>query len=456
MTNKTRSNPSEEPRIPTAAVVATGSELVLGRTVDTNSAMISRRLSSMGVSVLRHLTVPDDCGLLEKAIREAGDGHDITILTGGLGPTEDDFTRIAAAWAYGVPLRYEPGLHREVRERMAAFYARFPINNHRQAWLPEGFLAIANPFGSAPAFARVSPGKLFVFLPWVPREAEGLLEGPVSELIRRSFPNLSGTVKTRVLIAALLVESRVDELLGDLLRDSENPRIGLTAALSETKVRLNATAGSEEEAELLNEAAAKEIIRRLGPHYAGEGDEGVFRKLAEMTGLSPRPIFLSDSATLGILSQKLLSQEPKSGSFLGSLILPEGAPLGEEKAIEASEGALLCHVATRLEGEDGPAFTPFGDDRARGRGEEARADGRKNSGTKGPFLIPPPEEIDLLGSAKGLPDPPGRTPGPGGDSGKGGAGGKGCGKEGKEGKAGKEEKKTGLGRKGEQKKGAGR
>jgi nicotinamide-nucleotide amidase len=342
-------SPKKEPAAmtepPRAAVIATGSEFALGSSVDTNSAYLSKFLSSMGIRVARHLTVPDDFSLLEEVIRECLHSYDIAIMTGGLGPTEDDFTRIAAAKAYGVPLWYNPDHYHEIRERMARFYPKFPINNHRQAWLPKGSIPISNPFGSAPAFAYRTEDHLSVFLPGVPREAIGLSETIVKDLIKSSFPELSGLIKSRVLIAASLGESRVDELIADLILSSENPSIGLTASLSETKIRITAAASSEAAADKLSEPIIREIIKRLGPNYAGEGEEGIFRELSEKLSLSKKDFFFVENFTLGLFSQKLYAFLPPK-SMTGSLILPEGSTFGPEGTLGVGDRAFVCLITT--------------------------------------------------------------------------------------------------------------
>ncbi len=247
-------------------VIASGSELMLGRNVDTNSAWLSECLTTRGLTIARHTAVGDDFESLVLAFRRAWDEHHLTIVTGGLGPTEDDLTRKAAAETFGLELTFRPELAEWLKELFCARGYMMTDNNLRQAWLPESSLLVPNPVGTAPGFALASEKKLMVFLPGVPSEMKAMVESWLLERLRKHFPTLPQMRRTVVLEVVGLGESRVDHLIGDLIRSGSNPQIGLMA--SPNLVRILITAEGENELEILTliEETKKILADKLGEH----------------------------------------------------------------------------------------------------------------------------------------------------------------------------------------------
>src|SRR5215218_1207167 len=147
-------------------ILCTGDEILTGKTINTNYSHMARRLGDVGLTVHWGTTVGDDRASLLQAFREAGERADAVIVNGGLGPTVDDLSQEVAAEAAGVPLV----LHEPWLARMEAFYARrnrpMPLNNRKQAMLPQGAEFIDNPIGTACGFAATIEGTRFYFTPW--------------------------------------------------------------------------------------------------------------------------------------------------------------------------------------------------------------------------------------------------------------------------------------------------
>ncbi|MDR1038788.1 MAG: hypothetical protein LBR80_01220 [Deltaproteobacteria bacterium] len=297
-------------RLLTAAVVATGTEIALGRTVDTNCAFLADLMGGWGVRTCRHVTVPDDPGEIERTVRECWREYDVTVMTGGLGPTEDDWTRVAAARAFDVPLVYDAALAGEIRARMREWGFACPDNNLRQAWIPAGARLIRNSRGTAPAFAVVKGSGAAVFLPGVPRECEHLAETELRRVVEEIQPGPGGMVKTYVLKAAGLGEGRVDELLGDILRGAVNPYVGLSAGQYETRILVTVEAEGELEAEALAAPFLEEIGLRLGPNLAGTGEGGLRSAVCEILRDKRLRLGVIDSITGGVLAKSLLEFLP--------------------------------------------------------------------------------------------------------------------------------------------------
>ncbi|MDR2460446.1 MAG: hypothetical protein LBE38_06665 [Deltaproteobacteria bacterium] len=309
-----------------AAVIASGSELTLGRSLDTNSAYISRKLAALGVKVEMHQTVPDDFEVLAKVIKAASLNYQVVVMTGGLGPTEDDFTRLAAAKAFGVPLSYSWKLAKEIDERMSAYGSPAPANNLRQSWIPKYARVISNPYGTAPSFAIVRPGNLSLFLPGVPKELERLIDDNLETLLFSAFPASRKVLETHTLVAVGLGESRVDALISDLM-NKKNPSLGITAGPYETKIHVTAEAKGKDSARELINPIIRELEKRLGSYLTGTDGRGLFAAVANEISLRGFKLGIMDFLTQGLFTSLLLPHLTVD-NFAGSITLAPGSPIG--------------------------------------------------------------------------------------------------------------------------------
>ena len=257
--------------MPSAEIIAIGTELLLGEIVDTNTAFIARALRDIGVNLFRTTTVGDNAIRIAQAIQQAFDRAEIVLTTGGLGPTVDDPTREAVALAMGVEVEYHPELWAQIQARFNR-YGRIPTeNNRRQAYIPIGATAVENPVGTAPAFFVDRNGKVIFSLPGVPSEMEYLLEQAVIPYLRQRF-HLQGIIKTRVLHTAGVGESVIDDRIGDL-EELVNPTVGLAAHSGQVDVRITAKADSIEEADMMIDKVDDELRKRLGKWIYGVDQE---------------------------------------------------------------------------------------------------------------------------------------------------------------------------------------
>ena len=211
-----------------AEIVSVGSELLLGQIVDTNAAQIARQLAALGLDLFHKTTVGDNLGRVAAALETALGRTDVVITTGGLGPTEDDVTREAVARATGRELEF----HQDLLDQIEAFFrARgLPLSpsNRKQAYIPRGAIPMPNPVGTAPCFILEEGQRTLVVLPGVPREMEYLLRTAALPHIRARY-GLQAAIVSRLVRVAGLGESRVGELLSDLMAKGANPTIGTMA-----------------------------------------------------------------------------------------------------------------------------------------------------------------------------------------------------------------------------------
>ncbi|MDR3203863.1 MAG: hypothetical protein LBV23_03845 [Deltaproteobacteria bacterium] len=340
-----QSNPSKPI---TASILATGSELMVGKNLDTNSAWLSSFLNSRGVTVVRHLSVGDELERLIESFRECFKSDEITLVTGGLGPTEDDLTRLAAARAFGLDLEYKTQLAQEIEAYIRRRGYPCPQNNLRQAWLPKGALIAPNKWGTAPAFALEGPERLMVFMPGVPQEMKNIAESWIDPKLKEKFSSRLGLVRTTVLRAAGLGESVVDKLLDDLVAGAENPKIGFLAGLYETRILISVKAADETEADRLDGKIISEIVKRLGSHYVGRNEETIASSVCAMIEEKNLRLGLVDSLSEGRAGEpfvKLLKSENLAGSFIVS---PNDLKAAQEALFEKFGASIVISLFGKI------------------------------------------------------------------------------------------------------------
>lgn len=317
-----------------AEILTVGTELLLGHTVDTNSAYLSRRLAGLGFDLYFKATVGDNRQRVARTIGEALARVDLLLTTGGLGPTLDDITREAVADATGRSLEFRPELLAEIEARFRRLGLRMSDNNRRQAYLPRGAIGIPNPVGSAPGFYLEADKGALACLPGVPSETVYLMDEALVPLLRQRYPD-TGTIVSCTLKVAGLPESRVDELLDELMLNP-NPTVGLSAQTGEIRVRITARAPSGEATQALIADVEAEVRRRLGDHIFGADEESLAG--AALRLLSERGLTVSSLETFsgGLLAQRLM-EGSESGAYRGGLVLPDTAWPPERAAAEARE-----------------------------------------------------------------------------------------------------------------------
>ena len=302
-----------------AETIAIGSELLLGQIVDTNTNFIAQALAENGIELARTTAVADDPKQMEDVIREAIGRSPIVITTGGLGPTEDDLTRESVAGVTGRPLRFQPDLMEQIEAIFKRRGFRMTENNRKQAYIPEGSIAIENPKGTAPGF--IVDGKQYVILsiPGVPSEMKFLMETTVIPFLRRRFNLHQQVLQYKVLRACGLGESGIGIQIGDLMKGSQNPSVGTLASIGDIKIRITARAENPDEASRLISDMEREIRRRLGTLVYGENDETLQGNLGKELERHKLSLVVVEVFTGGIVCSKLT--ETGSRAFVEGLVL---------------------------------------------------------------------------------------------------------------------------------------
>ncbi|MFN2158627.1 MAG: competence/damage-inducible protein A [Anaerolineales bacterium] len=259
--------------MPAAEIITIGTEILLGEIVDTNSRFIARKLRDAGIDLYRQTSVGDNPQRIASAINFGMQSSEIIITTGGLGPTVDDPTRDAVAFALGSPTEFRQELWEQIKARFKKFGRKPTENNKRQAFVPVGAIAVENPVGTAPAFIMETGDHSIIALPGVPREMEYLLENEILPYLKRRY-KITGIIKTRIIHTAGVGESQIDERISDLERQT-NPTVGLSAHSGQVDIRITCKADSEEMADRDISCTERKIRERLGNWIYGADEDSL-------------------------------------------------------------------------------------------------------------------------------------------------------------------------------------
>lgn len=299
-----------------AEIITIGTELLLGETVDTNTRYIARTLRDKGVDLYRTSTIGDNQERIAEIIREGMQRAEIIITTGGLGPTVDDPTRAAVALAVGVETEFREELWEQIKERFQRYGRQPTENNRRQAYVPQGALALENDVGTAPAFICETERSAIIALPGVPREMEYLMQHKVLPYIKARF-GLSGVIKARVLHTSGVGESQIDERIGDLEQLS-NPTVGMAAHAGQVDVRITAKAQSENDADALIAEIEGQLRERLGDWIYGADEDTLESVALQALAAKGWKLAIVEAGLGGRLSRRLSG---KFENFLGGEVL---------------------------------------------------------------------------------------------------------------------------------------
>lgn len=296
-----------------AIILSIGDELVLGQTIDTNSAWLSRELATIGIRIAAHATVPDDQPSIERAIRSAVVDCDVLLISGGLGPTEDDLTRQALAGVLGVPLEMDD----DALHHLTAFFRNLKRemadSNRIQAMRPRGTMMIDNTCGTAPGIsAALGSCRIFV-VPGVPKEMKAMFARDILPVLRQSGGGAA--IASRTLHTFGQGESDVAEMLGDLMNRGRNPSVGTTVAGGMVSLRVNAYFKSPEKAGVELEKTSVACRERLGNLIYGQDDETLPVIVAGLLKTSGKKVATAESCTGGLLAKYLTDTAGSSRYF---------------------------------------------------------------------------------------------------------------------------------------------
>ncbi len=340
-------------------LVTIGDELLLGFTIDTNAAHLSRTLAASGFEVVRRTTVGDEAGKIADAVREGLDRTGAVITTGGLGPTNDDLTKPAIAELFGREMRLDAAIAEELERRWRARFPTsvFPTSNRAQAEIPSGARILANRHGTAPGiWLEDDRGRWVAMLPGVPREMRGMVEEELLPIMTKlgggGNPIVSGTLRTTGIAESAIADLLGKEFLG--ARDTELGALPLAYLPGVAGVDLRVTVRGMPLApahRLVKQAIAK-LRGRLSAYVYGEDDADLAGVVLDECRIRGLTLAVAESCTGGMLGERITSVPGSSDVFLGGVIAYANEikrdALGVRQADIDSFGAVSETVALQM------------------------------------------------------------------------------------------------------------
>src|SRR5947209_5003841 len=301
-----------------AEIIAVGSELLTPQKVDTNSLYLTDQLNELGVEVVRKTIVGDERARLTDSIRGAIARSQIVVITGGLGPTEDDVTRDSVAAALGRELRFDQGICDWLEARFRSFGRKMAENNKRQAYLVEGAEILPNQWGTAPGQWIRQDGATILLLPGPPRELKGLFSTECLPRLRAMLP--PQVIRTRFYRVAGMGESDLDALIAPVYTRYQNPVTTILAAAGDIQIHLRARCGTAEEAEALLAEVAGQIEPLIAERLYSRDGSSLEQVIGNLLLGKNASLSVAESATGGMLGERITSVPGSAEYFRGGFL----------------------------------------------------------------------------------------------------------------------------------------
>lgn len=284
------------------SIIAVGTELLFGQVVNSNAAYLSENLNHLGFNVMYHYTVGDNDGRLEKVLRQALSDTDLVILTGGLGPTQDDMTKEVVATVMDAPLYLNQECLKDIRGYFETRGREMAPNNIRQAYIPEGATVFRNESGTAPAFAIVKEGKCVICYPGPPRELRWLFENSGRDFLRQFRDK---ELHYQVIRTIGIGESDLETVLMPLIDGQTDPTIATYAKEGECSIRVASQRDTLEEAKKAVEDEIKEINCLIKSYIYSYDDEDLAEVVVHKLQRRGLSLSSAESATGGLFATSI-------------------------------------------------------------------------------------------------------------------------------------------------------
>ncbi len=301
-----------------AEIVAVGSEMLTPQRVDTNSLYLTAELNNLGVEVVTKYVIGDHLERLRDAVRHAISRSEILVVSGGLGPTEDDLTREAVASALGRKLNFHQDIADALEQRFARLNRKMAEVNKRQAFIIEGAAILPNDRGTAPGQWIEESGAVVVLLPGPPHELKAMFERQCLPRLARLVPQL--VIRTICLRVAGMGESDLDQLIAPVYKKYQNPATTILAAAGDIQVHLRARCQTGGEADALLAEVAGPIELLLGDRIYSRNGDPLESVLGELLRSQKATVSVAESCTGGMLGERFTSVAGSSDYFVGGFI----------------------------------------------------------------------------------------------------------------------------------------
>ncbi|HEY1340675.1 MAG TPA: competence/damage-inducible protein A [Bryobacteraceae bacterium] len=333
-----------------AEIIAVGSEMLTPSRVDTNSLWLTAELNNLGVEVRTKSVIGDDRDRLADAIRRARERSGLVVLTGGLGPTEDDLTRESAAQALDRRLIFNSEIATWLEQRFAQAKRKMAEVNKRQAFVIEGADILPNDRGTAPGQWVEEAGAVVILLPGPPHELKAMWERQCRPRLARIVPKQ--VIRTVFLRVTGMGESDLDQLIAPVYKRYENPATTILAANGDLQIHLRARCATEEEADALLAEVAGPIDLLLGDRIYSRNGDPLESIVGDLLRKNHATVAVAESATGGMLGERLTTVPGSSDYFLDGFITytdhMKTELLGVDPELLAKHGAVSKEVAEAM------------------------------------------------------------------------------------------------------------
>ena len=351
-----------------AEILAVGTELLLGQIANTNAQWISKQLALYGINVYNHVVVGDNLNRVAGTFKQAHDRSDIIIVTGGLGPTEDDLTREAFQAICNIPIvEHEPSM-KKIEDWFKRTGWQMTPNNRRQARVFETATVLFNKQGMAPGMIVQYEERTWIFLPGVPREMKAMFKEDILPYLYK-LTGKEQMIRSTILKFLGIGESALEHELQDLIREQTNPTIAPLATDDGIIIRLTAKADSEEGLDALLTEAKSAVLLKVGDYFVAENDETIEQIIIEQFKKKQLSIAAAESLTGGKFTDRLISVSGASEVVQGGVVcysaavktgvleVPEQVIAEKGTVSEACALSLARNVREKLQSSVGISFT---------------------------------------------------------------------------------------------------
>lgn len=289
----------------TVELISVGTEILLGNIVNTNAAYLSEQCARLGLSCFYQTVVGDNEERLSAVFRTAFERSDVVILSGGLGPTQDDLTKETVAKVLGRKMILDEASKKSIQEYFTKRRIELTENNWKQAMVPEGAIVVANANGTAPGIIVEEGSKRVILLPGPPNELIPMFEKSIYPYLSKAEP---GIIYSRTVKLCGIGESKAETMVADLIAEQGNPTIAPYAKTGEVHLRITAKAENEKEAKKLLKPVIKELKNRFGINvYTTDENVTLEQAVVELLLANHLTVTTAESCTGGLLSAKLIN-----------------------------------------------------------------------------------------------------------------------------------------------------
>ncbi|WP_378952481.1 competence/damage-inducible protein A [Pelosinus sp. sgz500959] len=300
-------------------IVTTGTELLLGQIIDTNTPFLSQRLNELGFDVLYHSTVGDNKVRMTEVLTHALHRSDLIITSGGLGPTQGDITKEVTATLLNRPLLLDDDSVENIKMFFANRQIPMPDSNLRQGMIPEGAIVIKNERGTAPGVIIEHDSKTIIHLPGPPHELEWMFEHAIIPYLKQRFP-IQGIIVSKILHTYGIGESALEEKIKDFIISQSNPTIALLAKQGEVIIRLTAKSNTVIEAEQLIAKLEEQLRQRIADYIWGLDNDTIEANIGKILAEKQLTIALAESCTGGLITSRITDISGSSNYLMGSIV----------------------------------------------------------------------------------------------------------------------------------------